>query len=1009
MRKKFNISNPANIQELLLDIDYDDAFVAYLNGVEVARANISGNPPAYNAKANSSVEAAIFQGGKPRRFSISQPSDLLKAGENVLSIQAHNISSNSSDFTLIPFLSAYYAGPTTEGNPPPEILALQERNLHTNFKISSAGETLYLYDAAGNPVDQLQVENLQHDVSFGLPPGGSVFVFYDEPTPGLPNGETGNIGVKEANIEFSHPGGPTSSLSLRMGGVSSPDIIRYTLDASIPDENSPAYTEPISISSNTVVRARVFSPGYIPSNSQSRTYLIDASHDLPVISLVTEPENFFDSDHGIYVYGDTYEAQFPYFGANFWEDWERPIHFTLYEKDDSRMLAFNGGTKIFGGWSRGHEQRSLSIFARKQYGVGEINYPLFPDQPYETYQSLVLRNSGNDWLNTMLRDAALTGLMKDSGLDYQAYRPAVTYINGEYWGFYNMREKVSEHFLASKHDLDPDEVDLLERNGQIIHGDNQDYQDLINFVDQNNLADEQNYQYVKERIDIENFIIYQVAQIYFDNTDWPGNNVKFWRPKDGKWRWILFDTDFGFGIWNTSNYGNNTLEFALEDSGPGWPNPPWSTLLFRKLAENIEFRNAFVNRFADELNSRFLPNRVGEHIDSLSAVIAPEIERHYSRWERGAQNWYNQVNNMKIFARRRPSPIKQHIKNVFDLPAYYPLTIENEDPGKGFVKINRLTIKDAEWTGDYFEEVPVKVVAIPARGYTFSHWSRGSISTNAELEVNITEPLTLIPHFEESPLPASKIVINEINYSSSDDFDTGDWVELYNPNQDPVSLANWTFKDSNDEHSFVLPEETFIAGEAYLILCRDLDKFRSFHPNLENVIGSFDFGLSSKEDILRLYDQYDVLIDSVPYLSESPWPEGAVGTGATIELRQASLDNSLPESWDILHPFGSPGEINLLTNDTTNQAGSEIISDLSFFPNPFRDQLQLTFSIHQATSVQALLYDVKGSLVQPIFEGELPRGEYRIERNLSHLSPGMYVLKLLEGGQHIRVMKWVKM
>ena len=93
---------------------------------------------------------------------------------------------------------------------------------------------------------------------------------------------------------------------------------------------------------------------------------------------------------------------------------------------------------------------------------------------------------------------------------------------------------------------------------------------------------------LKGEIDIENFIIYQVAQIYFDNTDWPGNNIKFWRPENGKWKWILYDTDFGFGIWGNNNYQNNTLSFALQSNGPGWPNPPWSTLLFRRLVQNID-------------------------------------------------------------------------------------------------------------------------------------------------------------------------------------------------------------------------------------------------------------------------------------------------------------------------------------------------------------------------------------------------------------------------------------
>ena len=553
----------------------------------MTRANIEGFPPAYTATALTDHEAKIYNGGFPDRFTFGNPSDYLQNGENVLSIQIHNVNNSSSDMSVIPFLSAIYNSPTNEGINPPGILQLKNSALHTNFKIASDQETLYLFDENVNLIDSVFIENLQPDISIGIPLGGNGLVYFETPTPGQPNDGIGYSGINTEEIIFSHPGGNTDVLSLELSGVSLPSVIRYTLNATIPNGNSTPYTTPISINSNTVVRARVFRPDYIPSKTQSKTYLINISHDLPVISLVTEPDNFFDIDEGIYALENNAGNNFPHFGANFWEDWERPIHFTFYEINNSIGLEFDGGTKIFVGWSRGHGQKSLSIFARNQYGIGEINYPLFPDQSYSTYQSFVLRNSGNDWLNTMIRDGALTGLMKNSGLDYQAYRPAVTYLNGDYWGFYNMREKTNEHSLASKHQLDPNEIDILELDGQLIYGDNQDYLDLIDFVSTNNLSSGSNYEYASEEINVENFIIYNVAQIYFNNTDWSGNNIKYWRAKNGKWRWFLFDTDFGFGTWNNFDYTNNTLGFALEPNGPGWPNPSWSTLLFRKI--NAEY------------------------------------------------------------------------------------------------------------------------------------------------------------------------------------------------------------------------------------------------------------------------------------------------------------------------------------------------------------------------------------------------------------------------------------
>ena len=554
LRKTFTIADVNALEELILHVDYDDAFVAYLNGTEIARANIEGYPPPFSATALTDHEAQMYGGGTPDEFPVTDAIGLLQNGENVLSIQAHNVNNISSDFTIIPFLTAYFNAPTNEGIPPPTVLTFKERALHTNFKISALGETLYLFDEMGGLVDSMAIGHLPPEVSYGVAANDSNLVYFDTPTPGLPNGGNEFAGVNPDYIYFSHPGGMSGSIILSLSGIFSPATIRYTLDATVPNENSPIYSDPIEIDMNTVVRARVFRQGYLPSRTQSRSYLVNASHDLPVISLITEPDHFFDNDDGIYSFGDDFENDFPHYGANFWQDWERPIHFTLYETDGSLGTAFDGGVKIFGGWSRALDQRSLSIFARGQYGFSEINYPLFPDQNYSTYQALVLRNSGNDWLNTMFRDAALTGLLKGTGLDYQAYRPTVTYLNGEYWGIYNMREKINEHFIASKHNLDPNNIDLLEREANIIHGDNKEYLELLEFITNNNLADANNYEFVKEKIDIENYIVYQVAQIFFDNTDWPGNNVKYWKAKNGKWRWIVFDTDFGFGIWNTFNY-----------------------------------------------------------------------------------------------------------------------------------------------------------------------------------------------------------------------------------------------------------------------------------------------------------------------------------------------------------------------------------------------------------------------------------------------------------------------
>ena len=180
----------------------------------------------------------------------------------------------------------------------------------------------------------------------------------------------------------------------------------------------------------------------------------------------------------------------------------------------------------------------------------------------------------------------LTSLMRDSELDFQDYNPVATYINGEYWGMYNMREKINEHMLASKHNIDADSISLLAHNAEIIEGSNEEYNQLINYIENSDLSDNSNFEYIKDQIDLTNYILYQVTNIFINNTDWPGNNIKFWKHPETKWRWIMYDTDFGFGpYWNISNFEENTLSFALNPYGPGWPNPPWSPYYLENLSQ----------------------------------------------------------------------------------------------------------------------------------------------------------------------------------------------------------------------------------------------------------------------------------------------------------------------------------------------------------------------------------------------------------------------------------------
>jgi hypothetical protein len=1008
LRKVFEIADVSEVSSLILDIDYDDGFVAYINGIEVARANINGVPPPYNSGTIQDHEAQLYSGGTPERFLITDFSSILNTGENILTIQAHNVSPGSSDLTVIPFLTAVFTTPNSSGVSPPEILNLIT-NLHTNFKISSGTETLSLSDPSGNLIDELTAENLPPDTSVGISVTSGNLVSYLETTPGYENSSTEFLGSVQSEVNFSKEAGAVDgSFNLSLSGNSAGEVIHYAYGGEEPTESSPVYIYPLEISENTSVRARIFRNNYFPSPIFTKSYIFNSNHEIDLMLLSTAPDNFFDEDTGIYVFGPdgTYDTNQPYFGANFWEDWERPIHFSFHENGTDQFSDFNAGVKIFGGWSRGQNgQRSLALFARGQYGDSKFDHSFFNQLEYDNFEALVLRNSGQDWMRSSIKDIMLTSLMRGSGLDFQEHNPVATYLNGEYWGMYNLREKINEHMLASKHNIDADDITLLSDNAEEIQGTNQEYLQLIDYINTTDLTIDSNFEYVSERIDLTEYALYQASNIFFNNTDWPGNNIKFWTHPEGKWRWIMFDTDFGFGpFWDINNYYQNTLSFALDPNGPGWPNPSWSTLLFRRLTTNIGFRNKFINRYADELNTRFLSNKVKAHIDQIYASIEPEVNAHYERWKddpsltnigvyiTNINDWVGYyIDQMKIFADNRPSIVKDHILSQYNLPDFHPLTITNNTISQGFVEVNEnLTLQESSWTGDYFETVPVQLKAVASTGFEFSHWSGDLYSTEETISIDIDDSFEVIPNFTASDI-TNTIVINEINYKSSDNFDAGDWVELYNPNTTSVDLSGWQLKDDDDSHVYSIPSGTQIETDGYIVLVKNASDFSGVFPNITNYIGEIDFGFGNS-DAVRLYDASGVLQDEVTYQSESPWPNCADETGYTLELITPDLDNALPQSWNCINLHGSPNAV----NSNSLSLEEDLLTAIKIYPNPTQNTLYISGVSNQ---FKIKVFTLTG---QHILEKQ-----NLTSIDVSQLKQGMYFIKIIEG-EKSRFLKFFK-
>ncbi|MBH11020.1 MAG: hypothetical protein CMG74_11870 [Candidatus Marinimicrobia bacterium] len=990
IKKIFQVPEPENVSKLLFHLDYDDGYVAYLNGYEFARRNMGAQNTVvdFNQPATGLHEAEIYSGGFPEPVWINLSEFPLNEGDNIIAIEVHNYNSTSSDLSCIPFLTLGYYSERENAQPPNENMNLPIISFHTNFKIKSSGETIVLTDNQEIVLDSIYTGTIPTDMSRGRFLENDVWSLFGEPTPGTSNNTPSYNGALSKPV-YSIPSGfysndETINISL---STDQPEAeIRFTTDNTDPLSSSQLYQYPIPINSNTVIRAKSFLADWLPSKVESKTYIFDNQPQLPTVFLSTDPENLFDQSSGIYIKGSNAEENFPYFGANFWEDWERPIHFEILEIDGTSYGA-NAGMKIFGGWSRGFPQKSLAIYARNYYGPSKFEYNLFPNTDIGTYEAFTLRNSGNDWQFTMLRDGFITSLANDLDIDHQRYRPAVHYINGEYWGIINIREKVNEHFITSNHNIAVSNIDLLEQTGVAVHGTNTDYMNLLEYLNNQNMSELEVYNALNQWIDIDSYMSYQAFQIFIDNRDWPGNNIKFWRNKQagGKWRWILYDTDFGFGIWENNAYLYNTLAFALDSNGPGWPNPPWSTFLFRKMMENNDFKYSFINIYCDLLNTVFRPDYLNSHLDSMVNLINEAIPDHRNRWYNNGNwpnstiNWQGNINTIGIFSNNRYAYARIHLQNEFELSSAAQVNINIEPPGSGTIKLNSITIDEENWSGYYFPGIPLQVQAISNEGYIFSRWMEFPDSSS-NITIDITDPFSLTAEFEVSGPSTATVIINEVNYNSSDEFDPKDWIELYNPEQTLANISGWILKDEDDTHIFSIPNGTEIEPLGFIVLVQNFNDFSVSFPEVNNITGSFDFGFGGGGDQVRIYNEVGDLIDSLEYDDSGDWPVGPDGNGPTLELINPEMDNTLPISWDASTNYGTPGTENSVF-EILSHIGGNIIPNKSelgeVFPNPFNPAVSIPFQLATKGLGTIKIYNILGQEI--------------VKLNLENLQPGNHI------------------
>ncbi|MDR0941838.1 MAG: Ig-like domain-containing protein [Bacteroidales bacterium] len=573
---------------------------------------------------------------------------------------------------------------------------------------------------------------------------------------------------------------------------------------------------------NCVIKAKAFHPDYMTSNTAGETYFInERKPTLPVISLSIDKKYLFSADSGLYIQGTNGVEE--YYGHstatkyNWAQDWSYPAHIEFYDANGVKQFANTMTIEVFGNASRSFDLKSLAVKCKNKYENTEINYPIFGSDGLQVYQSFILRNSGNDWgSGNFARDAITQQIVRGQvDLETQDYQPVVVYINGEYWSLMNMRERLAAEYFAGYHDYATD-VDLLKINtsarnfSEISEGDDVRYNELIALLGSDakngtkaDLSTNQELydNLVNNYVDADNIITYYIAQTYCDNGDWPHNNTRMWRPRveNGKFRFPLYDTDFGYGLWNSYNYSNTrTFDRAFADKETyiddgTWKNM-WSTVIFRSLLTKPEFKAEFLQRYFYMLNTVYSDARMSEIADPIEERIASERDEYTNKeWVRSS---YDNTSNMKSWNAGRRGVARERLDKLGGSKGSADYTVQYT-ASQGKVQLCGLDVENG-YKGKQMLAFPIRMTALPADGYQLKHWEDGKgtiLSTEREFSYTMTAAATVKAVFEsrETLAPAT-LRVNELMASNDATIATEfgrytDWFEIYNPGTEPINLA----------------------------------------------------------------------------------------------------------------------------------------------------------------------------------------------------------------------------
>ena len=616
IRREFTLKEPLMSGSLVLQVDYDDGFAAYLNGTRVAEVNAAPEEPGLDSVARGSREA-----GSAERFDLSEHVGLLRQGKNVLAVAGLNTHRESSDMSLRVALGVL---PTV---------------WHANFRLPKEGGQLQLIGPERRVMDSVLYDQQANDQSYGRNQTAEAdWGYFLTPTPGSVNDGPQQTAPLKSKLAFSpKPGFHDVGVEVRITANASTEVdIRYTRDGSEPVANSTRVDGPVRLDKTGLFRAAAFVGKERVGEIKSATYIVGRRPTLPVMSISMKPEDFYEVHMRSSATGR---------GS------ERTSHMEIFNTKGKRKVSTGFGLRLHGGFSRRGDfktKKSYRAYFRDVYGSPRLKYNIIPMAGVKDFDKLVLRANANDRApgGAYIRDQLMRDLHKDMGGLVSNGTWCLLYVNGKNYGVYNLVERMDEDFLASH--IGKGEFDIMKTGNTILSGTRDAWEELGRFIGSTDISQKENYKALKKRVDIEDFTAYMIVNLWGQNYDWPHNN---WyaarRLPDGKWRFMCWDSEWGF---RGGPYKPDNDSYAFIDSGGAYG---FSTQrkMFIALLGNPEYREYYQAEVRRHLDGALSEENVLRRTRQLRDTIANEIAHEYRARKYDIKVWHRKIEEVEEFGR----------------------------------------------------------------------------------------------------------------------------------------------------------------------------------------------------------------------------------------------------------------------------------------------------------------------------------------------------------------------